>query len=257
MGASLLLTGSLLALLIGIMALTMVLPVILLAISGTLLGTYYAWQTSASVSDYRQHLWHIAVGTTPSGWLGMIWAVLVGIAHRADRLRQVYKIVRYVTVFGLVTMGMSVLMALLSLLSLADFNRNPEANQQIVLVVIPFFVIFVVLYFDFVQAVVLGGLIGMIAGNSTRDALDARLRASALFVMAQFATYALSFFSLITIHLISTQLLTNLLSQSLLDALIFIFSFFLVRESLISILVRLLLWQTNSSPYDWMHLIQS
>jgi hypothetical protein len=251
LGVAVISTGSLVPVLIGILLMAVLLPVGLLAMSGTSLGIYHAWRTGARLSDYRAQGWHPTLGTTPAGWLGVNWVILTSIAHQGDRLLQVRKIVRYVAIFGIVTIGMSLVMTILSLLSLADYAQQVQADERIIIALLPFLVMFVLLYADFVQASIIGGLAGMIGGNSTYDPIDARLRASGLFLLVQFMTYMLSILGWLGLRSVVTMWFEILLVQSILDATLLMVIFYFLRETTIEFLIRWWLWQNQADRIDW------
>lgn len=247
-------TGSIVTVVIGVMAMAVLLPVVFLLMSGTLLGGYNAWQTSALVSEYRQKGWHNTLATTPDGWLGSVWTTMLGVLHRAERITQAYKVVRYVVVFGLVTMGMSTFMVGISVRSMADSVRH-GASEELIIAVLPLLLMFIILYLDFIQGVILGGMVGILVGNVTLDPIDARLRAVGIFGIIQVMSYGLSWLGAVVMQVMIGVWVDDGLLVAVIGGVVWIALFFAIREGLMDGLIAWLITQSEGSADEWQALV--
>lgn len=228
------------------------LPITMLIFSGVIYGGYIALTIATHLAgEHRQGRYDL-LQVTPSGATLVDMVVSAGCLHRGNRFQQMHKLVRLTAWSLLIGLGIITIFVFLSL----TFNPSgSESNQAMVEQFFPMILFFLgscaVFYFDHVQSIITGCLVGMLTPYYTQSALEVRMTSLVLFFFFQVCAYLLSLITL----LITTPWIQTMIENAPLMHIVTMFwavsIFYAVRESIIWLIWRLLLQQSDTSLAEW------
>lgn len=152
-----------------------VFPLLGVLFSGTVLGTLWAHEISSIISGEHERGTYNLLCLCPSGALGVNWAICTGCLYRHRALERINSTQRVIFAF-LITVSVNV----------------RESQFELALIVLYIAALTVAFHIDYVQSVVLSGLIGLYTASIVANRTDARLWTVGLFLFLQLAVYVLS-----------------------------------------------------------------
>jgi hypothetical protein len=180
----------------------------------------------------------------PDGAFGSSWAICTGCVHR----NRVFESLR---VFSLEEFALAWVVSLILSAGLWQqyINSFPESTFLVPILVLVLYSLLLVLtfYFNNIQSVLIGVLVGMGMPIYVRSRLDAQFWAASIYLLIQIVTYLLTW-------VIGSVLLPNVLTASIasevLSAFLSLGAFLLIREAVIALLWRWLVFQLNSDANE-------
>jgi hypothetical protein len=222
----------------------LILPVMFAVFNGTVYGLVWSARVGRTlVHEHEQGTFEI-LSITPDGALGATWAICTGCIHRSgafDSLR-VFSLEEFAVAWTITL----VLNAGKWQQYLNFFEGNSPFFPILVLMVYSLMLI-LTFYFNNVQSIIVGVLVGMGISTSVRNRLDAQLWAIGIYVLLQITTYLLTW--IIAGVILPTFFVMNVPTEILL-AFISLGVFYLIREALIVSLWRILMFKLNSDANE-------
>lgn len=163
-----------------------------LMLANTAYSLRWAVIISKSIATEYEYNRHDLLGVSPTGAMGVNWAMGMAQLHRAQAFEWVRFIARLLTIIALVTL-------LVSLCVTTGIAFQPTATPvdiDLLTTVIYSIGLVIAFYFDHIQSSVLGSLTGVYAATNLRSHTEARVRALGGFLLAQTGVY---FFSSIAV----------------------------------------------------------
>lgn len=221
---------------------------VILVMSGTILGSMWLFDITRTLLDLQQSRRYDLISITPIGAFGTSWLVAMGIIHRTQsfkRLAQVYSIsIRTIAVLGV---SITAIVWIVSFNNDASFVRG--VNQVLFAAnILPVLVIASAIYIDQIHSITLSVLLGITATTIRGLGTSLAIFSVVVFIALQLATYAIVALGVFMLFIIfQTLLASDLLANSL--AMIFgLLLFYLLREALIGILVRVIMQRFALTP---------
>ncbi len=228
--------------------LPLLIPVILLFI-GMTYGLDCAVRVGDAIAKEREQDTFNLLSLSPSGALGTSWVMCTSLLYRNwdfDRLRKVIR--ASLIIAGSVTFTIALLAMMLNS---GLFNRFSPSSITTLVDFISLMIVMAALYIEFVQSTILGTLVGMFVPTYTQSRIDTSLYTFGVFALLQITTYLGSYF-------IGFVLLPSLYDQMGLSGeyarasltLLRLGVFYLIRETIISGLWRVLIDRLNAYPSE-------
>ncbi len=222
----------------------LMLPVIFAVFNGSVYGLVWAACVSRTlVHEHEQGTFEI-LSIAPDGAFGATWAICMGCIHRSGAFE-------HLRAFSLEEFAIAWTVTLI--LSAGKWQQyiNLFAENGLVFPIIVLMTYSVLLiltfYFNNVQSVIMGVLTGMAIPIFVRSWLDAQLWAIGIYMLLQFSTYLLTW--LIGGVLMPTSLAANVPTEILI-AFISLGIFYMIREIVISVLWRMLVFKLNGDTSE-------
>jgi len=221
---------------------------LLVLLSDTRYGLIWSLQVGEFITRERERGTFDMLGIAPDGALGASWLICVACMYRDQKFRDLET---QHTVFTRVA-----LLALLVLTVLILCNLWNAGNIDYLSIPIAASALVAVYYFDHVHSVVLGALIGMLVPTYASARSDSRLLILAAFVGLQASTYVMSWiFAFFVLPGLFDALGIYSAAATLLQAILSVGLFYLIREGIVTILWLKLTEQLNapinSDPYSF------
>jgi hypothetical protein len=240
--------------LITTVSLTVALPILLILFNGTVLGSIWVTNISAIVSKTRYATQYELLQLTPLGGLGASWLLAIGIVHRHDWLKRVYKIIKWVLFVILVLLALSTILLIVGLLT----TDNTQLQQQQINVlrdVITLTIIMIALWLDHIQSILVAIFLGIVLPTLLPDRVYVRALSPILYLVLQTITYLISGILYVLIDIILTGLLGTTFISHIAILMLTIVSFYLIRECLLMILLQVILVKYDTLMTDFQQLI--
>jgi hypothetical protein len=227
--------------------LLMFIPLVLL-LSGIVYGVECAVRVSHAIASEHENSTYTLLALCPPGALAVSWVICTSAVYRNREFERLTEIVRTSVTTALI--GIGVMFGLVWLVTSAA--PAPYNNGTITLnLLLNAGVIFAVMYWEFIQSVLLGCMVGLLIPTYTISGLDAGLYAPGIFLLLKMTVYALS-------ALLGLSILPDIYSRLRLEgsftdmslALMRAFIFIGIQESVIRILWDHLLKRVNASSDD-------
>ena len=222
----------------------LLLPVIFAVFNGSLYGLVWSARVSrALVHEHEQGTFDI-LSIAPDGAFGTSWAISTGCIHRRggfDSLR-VFSLEEFCIAWTITL--------ILSAGRWQQYMNSFEGNMALfpVGVLITYSLLLIAtFYFNNVQSVLLGTLLGMSVPIYVRNSLDAQIWSIGSYIGLQLATYLFTGFM---IGLVLPALFSMSIATEILLAFMGVGIFYLIREIVLTALWRLLLFKLNSQPSE-------
>jgi hypothetical protein len=212
-------------------------PILLLMVMAALSSCYVVvWMISISVTIVRERESHTyeLLCLTPSGALGVNWAMCAASLHRADALG-------WIELFRRLLNGLLLLILLMVLLTTA-FRENTSNVFHFLTLFVDILLLATVLYVEHVQSIVLGCIVGVLMATYSRSQMDVRFSATGTFLTLQVISLVVSLLIVSNMH----SVLASPFSVTSLSLL----AFYLLREGLILALWKILAYQLNANPWN-------
>jgi hypothetical protein len=152
---------------------------LLMMFSGTVYGLIWSAIVSGTIAIEREYRMYDLLSLSPSGMLGISWAICTGCLHRNQTFEQVNSqeawSIRIILFIPLV-ISANVL--------LGRAFSNPGT-----LTIFWLAAFLIVFYLDHVQSIILGSLLGVLAPHYSPSRFDSRLWACVGFLLIQLSTY--------------------------------------------------------------------
>lgn len=221
--------------------LPLVLPALylLMVIGGTGKGVNLAGKISSEISRQYENESVEVLSAQPSGAFGMVWAVILGHLHRASDFELSNELQTQITV--------GLFMSVSALLLLLHFNTWTDTVQQLALLLT--FILYplvAIYYLDYVSAVLISVVTAALTAQLIARRTESRFVSIVVFLILQLSSYGIT-------YLLATQTLPALfgwmqfdgtlawLSLSAMSVIVFV----LLREAILQIIWRVLLWRLN------------
>jgi hypothetical protein len=212
-------------------------PILLLMVMAALSSCYVVvWMISISVTIVRERESHTyeLLCLTPSGALGVNWAMCAASLHRADALG-------WIELFRRLLNGLLLLILLMVLLTTA-FRENTSNVFHFLTLFVDILLLATVLYVEHVQSIVLGCIVGVLMATYSRSQMDVRFSATGTFLTLQVISLVVSLLIVSNMH----SVLASPFSVTSLSLL----AFYLLREGLILALWKILAYELNANPWN-------
>jgi hypothetical protein len=214
---------------------------ILMILSGTLYGMIWSIIVSGTIAIEREYRMYDLLCLSPSGKLGISWAICMGCLHRNRTFEHVNSqeswSIRIILFIPLVISANVLLGRMFS---------NPGSITAIWLVA--FLIVF---YLDHVQSIIFGSLLGVLAPHYASNRFDSRLWACTGFLLVQCSSY-------LALFVTSAFLLPTLYKAVGIGGwyadislpILSVAAFYFLREVIMARLWHLLIEQLNAAPID-------
>jgi hypothetical protein len=221
---------------------------LLVVLSGTRYGLIWSLQVGEFIARERERSTFDMLGIAPDGALGASWMICVACMYRDQKFRDLETQHSIFTRVALLALAMLTLLILCNLFNAGDVDYLSIPIAAAALVAI--------YYFDHIHSVILGGLIGMLIPTYASARNDSRLLTVSSFIVLQATTYVVSWiFAFFVLPGVFDAIGIYGAVASLLQAIMSVGLFYLIRESIITILWLKLTEQlnapTNSDPYTF------
>jgi hypothetical protein len=227
-----------------LLSVALFLPVLFAVFNGSVYGLVWAVRVSRTiVHEHEQRTFEI-LSIAPDGALGSSWAICTGCIHRSrafDHLRP----------FSLEEFALAWVVSLI--LSAGKWQQYINSFQENlflfpILVLLTYSLLLVLtFYFNNIQSVIIGVLVGIGMPIYVRSRLDAQVWAVGLYMLIQIVTYLLTW---ILGGVLLPMVLTTGIASEVLSAFLSLGLFFLLRETVIALLWRWLVFQLNSDTNE-------
>lgn len=228
---------------LAILWILLALPFGFLFLNGLLYGLYWAVQISTTLAR-EYELGHFSMlSLTPHGGIGASWLWATTIVNRNNTLHKLHIMVRAVVIIALLTL-------LLAFITVYISAQNSPSTRiasfggltSIVLLAL----VVVALFFEHMQSIVIGSLLGMLIPARLPTVFDARIWSVGVYLLLQ-----LGFYALMVIAIGILPLLFRLIGfvgnwADLIHGLLLLLIFFALREGIIRLLWRNLNYQLNA-----------
>ncbi len=236
--------SALLSLLIVLLAIPIILPVALVLRSTIFSGSYYGLLWAGYINDLivheRQNNTYDLLWLFPGGILAPIWAMCMGCLYSNYRFNQLEALHTYKLRFIAYTALIGLLLRLTS--------QPQDPFTFILIYAIRTFALVLVVHIEFVQSLIIALLLGILAPLYSQQQIDARLWTISGFLFIQLNIYAVTvLIGLFLLPIFTSQLALSEDASSVIHILLSLTVFYLMRELVIAVLWRWLLWLTATS----------
>ncbi|GAB5490728.1 MAG: hypothetical protein Phog2KO_09430 [Phototrophicaceae bacterium] len=222
-------------------------PALMIVFNGTALGTIWVTNVSTTIARYHQRYHYELLSLTSQGAYGVSWHLATGTIHQHNWLRTVYRLLTWVVMLVLVLLGLASLMLIFGIITSNDeIIRQAQFNVLRDVITIVFIVGAV--WLDHIQSVVISALLGMLLPRVIKNRVQLQSFAPLIYLMIQAFTYLI----VILVYMASSAILLGILGTAFLTSSLIVgltlVSFFILRETIIHVLVYLL--QINYDSLD-------
>lgn len=168
--------------------LLLLIPIVLL-VSGVLYGIECSMRVSHAIASERQNGTYQLLAMCPPGALAVCWVICTSTVYRNREFERLHEIIQASVNIALI--GIIILFVLVVTISTAaatPYNNGAFTPPMLMNIG----VVFAVMYWEFIQSVVLGCIIGILISTYTQNGLDASLLAPSVFLLIKMAVYALT-----------------------------------------------------------------
>lgn len=219
-----------------------------LILNGTLYGLYWSTRISMTIGREHRRRSYEMMSLAPGGPLGASWLMTTMILNRSQTLRQLHIIVRAVVIIALITL------VLAAGVIYASAQSNPATQNSSIAAFASMLLIalgMIALFFDHLQSVVVGSLLGMLIPTYISAPLDARLWTTVVFLFLQVGFYlTLLIFGSSSLPLIFDVIGWQGFGANVMQGFIWVLAGIALRESLIRLMWRDLLKRLNATSED-------
>ena len=168
--------------------LLLLIPLVLL-LSGIVYGIECATRVSHALAREHENSTYALLALCPPGSLAVSWVICTSVLYRNREFERLYDVIQSSINIALIGIGiLFVLVLLVSFAAAAPFNNGALTPNLLVIIG----VIFAVMYWEFVQSVLLGCVVGLLTPTYTMSSLDAGLFAPGVFLMLKMVVYSVS-----------------------------------------------------------------
>lgn len=248
---SIILVLSLVAIAVGgyrvLLLLLFFIPLGLIAV-GTFSGLLALWKTNSLVIRQTEQGKHELIAVTPAGLPGMMWALCSFAYHQGGLLRAVKETMRGVYIFGFfILIAPAFFLLIYTIMEVLTANSS-SAYSELTQTLIASFSLLSLAYLDLVQSILVGSVLGMLIPTYTRNRIDSGGLALGAFFAVQFLAYALiALLDLVFLPQLAAQ--ATVINGSLL-IMLQVFVFFMVRETTLILLWRMLTRRIEATPAE-------
>jgi len=214
---------------------------ILMMFSGTFYGLIWSAIVSGTIAIEREYRMYDLLCLSPSGTLGISWAICTGCLHR----NQTFEHVNSQEAWSIR------IILFIPLVISANVIFGRAFSNPVSLTIIWLAAFLIVFYLDHVQSIILGSLLGVLAPHYVPNRFDSRLWACVGFLFIQLTTYFVLFLTGAVI--LPTLYRVFAVSGWYADLSLPILSvavFYLLREGILLQLWRRLTQQLNAAPTE-------
>lgn len=222
---------------------------ILLILNGTIYSLIWSVRTSGLIAQEREHQTYDLYCMSPEGALGVNWAICTGYLHRNNRLEQIHGIVRSL-------LGIALIIILVIALVLVSNAGKPRATafaqeevQRYSLMLVHVTTLICLIFIDHVHSIVLSCLVGILVASYARGRIEAQLGTAGAYLALQISAYALTWvIGFVMLPALYGENANGLAQISL--AVIQVITFYVIRETMISVLWNKLSSRLNVTPTE-------
>jgi hypothetical protein len=227
-----------------LLSVALFLPMLFVVFNGSVYGLVWAARVSRTiVHEHEQRTFEI-LSIVPDGAFGSSWAICAGCIHRSasfDKLR----------LFSLEEFALAWVVSLI--LSAGKWQLYINTFQENALL-FPIFVLLIyslllvlTFYFNNIHSVIIGVLVGIGMPIYVRSRLDAQVWAVGIYLLIQIVTYLLTW---ILGGVFLPMVLPTGIASEVLSAFLSLGIFLVIRETVIALLWRGLVFQLNSDTNE-------
>ena len=222
----------------------------LLFLNGTFYVIFWVSDISATIAHEQELQRYDLLRLPPAGALGSLWVLCTASLERNDLYAWV-TLVRAI----LMTVALAVLLIIVILVIVAP----TRPRLDILMVTISTLVgLIAAAYIDYMQSVVQGCLIGMLSPTFVRQRVDARFWSVGGFLLLQAATYgSIGLFGFVLLPAIYAGLHFDGPAADISLTLFRLAGFYIIRESLITLMLRSLTQRLNADTGEWATVMQA
>jgi|GEM_PF-7078260 len=215
-------------------------PLMMILFNGTVLGTLWAVNVSDTIATAYQDNRFELLSLSSQGAYGVLWLLCCGVVHRNNRLKTVYRIVRWVVSLVLVLLGIAIAMMIFGAIT-AGSEQLQQQQLNVLRDVIQICLIVCVLWLDHIQSILVAVMVGLVLPAFIKDKTQLRGITPIIYLAIQVFSYLAIFVMYAVIGIVLREVFGNTFIVSLMIAFTTILSFYLIRESIIAGLWRVML----------------
>lgn len=170
-----------------LLALPLLLPLLI-----NVTGALWSAVVGAEIADAREKGTYDLLCLTPDGQLGANWAICSGCLHRSDVFEVLYLVVRALSLFGIVLIGISLIITGGILIN-AQFNFASVRVVESLRTLLDILALVIGYHIHYVQSVALSSLVGLLTPFYFNRPVEVKLIAPVSFLALQAITYAVTF----------------------------------------------------------------
>lgn len=227
-------------------------PFLFMVFNGSVYGIVLALNIGWVIAKEQEQYTHALLCVSPVGPLGAHWLLATGYLHRNNTTRQLHMLVRaqYIVVLGM--LGIIGLILLLNMVEARDGNATARIHALVV--VAKAALILCGVFFDHVQSLVLGCLVGILAPVRSPTYFEVGFWSTGVYLLLQLTGYLVFIFPglLLTARLFEALQWHSEFAELLLAALRLLV-FYLIREGIIAGMWRVATVYLNSSVGEFPH----
>jgi hypothetical protein len=231
-------------------------PTLILIFNGTFLGLYWVTEISDTLVQSYQDKRFDLLALTSRGALGVGWLICTATIHRGDWLQLSYRILRWVLFFVLVLVTLPIVGIILSSLS-ANTDLMRENQFQILLEVLAIAMIVFALWLDHIQSIVIASLLGVLMPSYLPQSWQLGQLARLVYLLIQVGTYLALAMIYILLQIVISSFLGTQIYSGLLHIGFTIFTFYMLRETLINLLWRSMLRHFDVSAKEFQQMVSA
>jgi len=233
-----------------ILPLIVVSPV-LLPLIANLRGGVWAVKTGGAIARENEQGTYDLLALLPFGAFGANWVIGSGCLYRGSSFADLQTFVRILMHFLLLVLGIALVIAIILMAAEPPSPKPLESQGQVFMTLVNLAALIAAFYIDYVQSVIVGILVGMLAPAHAHNRFDTRAWGLFSYLFLQVSTYLITW-------LIGFQLVPTLYQALNFKGILAEFSlpifrlavFYLAREVIIATLWRALTWQLNAVSSD-------
>lgn len=221
-------------------------PLLMILFNGTVLGIVWAIHISNTIATAFDDKRFDLLSLSSQGTYGVLWLLCSGVVHRNNRLKIVYRIVKWVLIVVLVLLGITTAMLIFGSVT-ASSEHLQEQQLRVLREVIQICLIVFALWLDHIQSILVAVMLGLLLPTFIKDKTQLQGITPIIYLMIQILTYLAIFL----MYTLSATVLTGGFGDtfivSLMIVLLNLLSFYLIRESIIAGLWRVILFKYDIS----------
>lgn len=223
---------------------------------GAVLGAYWCSTIARQLAYEYLHRRLDLLTITPRGELGSLWLMALGILHRRDLLRPSHHVVRGAS-FAVLGLCGVVITVMTGLIPFEGGFAQLSGRYILVDVLIPTVTIATLIWLDYIQSITTATVFGILLATVFKNPTQAMLVTPILYVTLQVMTYLMLLILYLSLQAIMSELFESMRTGEAVAILLMIPVFYIVREAIIGVLLRVLLERLRLAPYDYEQMISA
>jgi hypothetical protein len=230
-----------------VMLMAILAPLLLLALNAVIFGILFTLKIVSGLLAYNRLPASEIIRLTAIGSLNLTMMVASARLHQNNRLYRLNRFLRMIVGVGVLACVLVAFIITMGILGSAESESAQNSAWQWLISLIPIASLFLLLYVDHVQSVVVAVLCAMVATHVVRDSIQVRVSSVFFFLSVQFIPYLLSMAFFVILRLIMGLYWGNILIQIIVTVGSIVL-LYLLRESFIAACWRWLMAQYDVTP---------